>query len=86
MVTRLALRFRIITILLMVAVVAAGAYSLTQLRVDLLPDIEFPAVTVSVPYPDAPPQQVLEDITVPVEDALDGMSGMSTLQTISSPN
>ncbi|MEX0761302.1 MAG: efflux RND transporter permease subunit [Dehalococcoidia bacterium] len=85
MFTRLALRYRIITIVLMLAVMAGGAYSLTKLQVALLPDIEFPAVTIAAPYPGALPQQVLDDVTLPIEGALADLDGVTTLQTLSAP-
>lgn len=84
MLTRLALRFRLLTIGLMLAVVGGGAYSLTQLQIELFPDIDFPAVTVFVSYPQAPPQQVLQDVTAPIEQALAGLEQVDLLQTISS--
>ena len=62
MLTRFALRVRVLTLAVMVAVMAAGAFSLSRLPIELLPDIDFPLVTVSAFYPQAGPDQVLSDV------------------------
>lgn len=84
MLTRLALRFRLLTLGLMLAVVVGGVFSLTRLQIELFPDIDFPAVTVFAAYSEASPQQVLQDVTIPIERALADMDRVDTLQTISS--
>ncbi|MBI4198274.1 MAG: efflux RND transporter permease subunit [Chloroflexi bacterium] len=86
MLTRLALRARILTVVLMLAVMAGGAYSLSKLQIELLPDFDFPVVTVAAFYPQAGPQQVLEELTIPMEDALRGAPGLVTVRSSSTPS
>ena len=86
MLTRLALRARILTIILMIAVMAGGAYSLSRLRIELFPDIDFPVVTVLAFYPQAGPQQVLDGVTVPIENALQGVPGIVRVRSTSAPS
>jgi HAE1 family hydrophobic/amphiphilic exporter-1 len=45
--------------------IAAGAYATTRLNQELLPDIEFPLITVSTPVPGAGPDVVDEQVTQP---------------------
>ena len=59
--TRLALRGRVITILAMLLVVAGGAVALTRIQIELFPDIEFPLIAMIAPYPEADTETVLEE-------------------------
>ena len=86
MLTKLALRGRFVTLAIMIAIIVVGAFSLTKIQIELFPDIEFPAVTISTFYPDASPQEVLTDVSIPVENALDGISEITSLTTISAPS
>ncbi|MBI2165973.1 MAG: efflux RND transporter permease subunit [Chloroflexi bacterium] len=86
MLTRLALRARIVVIVLMIAVMAGGAYSLSKLKIELLPDFDFPVVTISAFYPSAGPQQVLNDVTAPIENALQGAPNIVSVHSTSAPS
>ncbi len=61
-----------------------GIFAATQVQQDLLPDISIPAVIVITPYPGASPQVVDTQVTVPVANALEGLSGVNTVQSTSS--
>ncbi|MEO1840399.1 MAG: efflux RND transporter permease subunit, partial [Pseudomonadota bacterium] len=78
MLTKLALQGRFVTLALMLAIVIGGWFSLTSLQVELLPDIEFPAVTISTFYADASSQDVLDNVTIPIENALDGIGEITS--------
>ncbi|MBI4312737.1 MAG: efflux RND transporter permease subunit [Chloroflexi bacterium] len=84
--TRLALRLRVLTILLMVGVMVAGVYGVSKLRIELFPDIEFPLVIVSAFYPQATPDAVLRDVTIPVEQAVRGVDNVTMVRSTSSPS
>ena len=49
--TEFAVRRRSVTLLLAAAVFISGAYAWSNLQQELLPDIEFPIITVIAPYP-----------------------------------
>ncbi len=61
---------------LLSALVITGLYSLYKLKIDLLPDVSMPTITVITPYPGADPGTVERNVTVPLEDALRGISGV----------
>jgi multidrug efflux pump subunit AcrB len=84
MLTSLALRGRIITILVMIAIMVGGGAALTRMQAELLPDIEFPLVAVFAPYPGNNVATVLQDITIPLESAFDGIEGLDSLSSTSS--
>ncbi|HYM97159.1 MAG TPA: efflux RND transporter permease subunit, partial [Candidatus Sulfotelmatobacter sp.] len=83
-VTRLSLRLGVVVLLGVVLLFGAGVYAATQVRQDLLPDISLPAVIVITPYPGASPQIVDGQVTVPVVNAMQGVTGADTVQSQSS--
>ena len=85
--TRLALRARVLTLAAMFAVLAGGVWTVTQLQVELLPNIDFPLVTVSASYPQADQETVLRDLTEPLERvaADTGVDGFDAVRSITFP-
>ena len=75
-ITRLALRLRWPTIILTLAVLVIGGYSLTRLNQELLPNIEFPVNVVVVRWPAESAQEMVDEITIPVENALADIPGV----------
>ena len=74
------------TILAILLVLVGGIYSTLRLKIELLPDIEFPVITVSTFYPSANPNAVADDVSIPIENLVSGMRGLSRLQSVSSEN
>ena len=60
--TRLALRWRLATILITLLIVAAGTWTLTRMQIALFPNIDFPLVTVVTAYPQTDSETVLQEI------------------------
>jgi len=73
-----------VVILATLLLVGSGAYATTQLNQELLPDISFPIITVSTPVAGAGPDLVDEQVTQPVEDAVNGVEGIESIQSTSS--
>lgn len=71
----------IITLLLL----GGGIYTATTLKVESFPDISFPVVLINTQYT-APPKDVLDDITKPLEKAISSMDGIKNLTSTSSDN
>jgi HAE1 family hydrophobic/amphiphilic exporter-1 len=65
--TKLALRSRVVTILLALAVAGVSIWAFLGLKVELIPDISFPYTTVVTVYPQAAPDTVVKDVTAPIE-------------------
>src|SRR5258708_18776711 len=83
-VTRLSLRLGVVVMLGVVLLFGAGIFAATQVQQDLLPDISVPAVIVITPYPGASPEIVDQQVTVPVVNAMQGVTGADTVQSTSS--
>lgn len=60
-----------------------GYVSLKKLRVDLFPNINFPIIIVSVPYPGAGPNEGETLIAKILEDEVSTLSGVKTVRSVS---
>ena len=73
--SRLALSKRSVTLLFAAALFVAGISAWGSLKQELLPDIEFPVITVVTPYPGAGSSDVAEQVTKPIENAIGASRG-----------
>jgi multidrug efflux pump subunit AcrB len=71
--------------IMMFLLVAYGTYSAVNLKVESMPDISFPVVMVQTMYP-APPRDVVDEVTKPLEKAISGLEGLKNMQSSSSDN
>ncbi|MCP3980595.1 MAG: efflux RND transporter permease subunit [bacterium] len=65
------------------AAVVFGYLSLGELAVTLMPELTYPTVTVRTEYPGAAPEEVENDISRPVEEALGVIGGLRRISSIS---
>ncbi len=82
-ITEFAVSKRSVTLLLAGALFIAGLYAWGQLKQELLPDIEFPVITIVAPYPGAGAGDVTDQVTKPIERAVSGISRLERLQSTS---
>ena len=64
-----------------VSFIVLGLVSMGRLGVDLFPSINFPFITVTVPYPGAAPEEVETLVTKPIEDAVAGINGVKRIES-----
>ncbi len=81
-----AVRKPITTLMIFIAVVVLGLYSLVQLPVDLYPEIEYPAITVLTSYPGANAADIETNITKPIEDVLNTVDNLKEITSVSQDN
>ena len=79
----LAVSKRSVTLLLAGALFIAGISAWGSLKQELLPDIEFPVITVIAPYPGAGSQDVADKVAEPIERAISGVPRLDTVQSTS---
>jgi len=72
------------TILIFVALIVMGLYSLTQLPIDLYPEMELPFIGVVTTYGGASASDIETNVTRPVEDALNSVSNLKEITSTSS--
>ncbi|MFC6694803.1 efflux RND transporter permease subunit [Nocardioides daphniae] len=78
------LRNRAFVALSTVIVAIFGVVALGSLKLELIPNLQFPVVGVVAPYAGASPEAVEQEITVPIEDALTGVDGLESVSSTSS--
>ncbi len=72
------------TILIFVGLIVMGVYSLTQLPVDLYPEMELPYVVVFTTYPGASATDIESNVTKPLENSLNSVSKLKEITSRSS--
>jgi HAE1 family hydrophobic/amphiphilic exporter-1 len=82
--SRWSLRSPVTSSMVLVCVVVLGALSAPRIPLAFLPDVDFPGLEISIPYPNSLPTQVEEEITRPAEEALATMSRVRRIQSQSS--
>ena len=81
--TRLSLANRLIVGLAALAVVVFGVVATTSLRQELLPSTDVPTAAVTATYPGASPEIVANDVAGPLEQAISGVDGVTTVRATS---
>jgi HAE1 family hydrophobic/amphiphilic exporter-1 len=72
------------TILIFAALIVMGIYSLTQLPIDLYPEMELPFIGVVTTYQGASSSDIETNITRPIEDLLNSVSNLKEMTSTSS--
>ncbi len=81
-----ALNNRVAANLLAVILIVAGLIAVQSLNVRLFPKIELSAISISVPYPGANPNEVETSIIKPIEERLEGMEGVRRVTGLAAKN
>ncbi len=63
------------------ALVVFGIASYGLMGVNLFPDVDFPVVTITVPFEGADPETVETEVTDPIEEIVNTISGIKTLRS-----
>jgi len=64
----------------------AGIYSGLTMKRENIPDISLPYLTVTTVYPGASPESVMEEVTIPLEQQLAGVSSIRNILSTSAEN
>jgi HAE1 family hydrophobic/amphiphilic exporter-1 len=73
----------VFAVMLILALTVVGWFSYTSLGVDLFPKIDLPTITVTVVNPGASPQEIETEITDKIEAAVNSISGIDELRSVS---
>jgi len=84
--TQLALSRPVTTVMVFLAVLAVGLISAKLLRLENFPDITFPGMQVTIPYPGSTPEEMEQLVVRPVEEALATLSGIEEIQATARPD
>jgi hydrophobic/amphiphilic exporter-1 (mainly G- bacteria), HAE1 family len=66
---------------IIILMLTVGFLSFKKLPVDLFPDVNFPVITVTIPYPGAGPKEIETQVSKVIEDEVSGISGIKTVRS-----
>ncbi|HSP21270.1 MAG TPA: efflux RND transporter permease subunit [Planococcus sp. (in: firmicutes)] len=72
--------------ILTIMVVVAGLFAGLTMKQESIPNITVPALTVITPYPGAAPDEVMNELTVPIEQRIQNLNGVELLTSSSLAN
>jgi HAE1 family hydrophobic/amphiphilic exporter-1 len=81
--TRFSLKNAVAVFIISFLLILGGLYSFSSLKVDLLPNIEFPQLSIEVVYPGASPEDINEQVTSKLEEKFKSIEGMKKMQSSS---
>ena len=72
--------------LLTIIVVITGIYSGTRMKTEMIPDVSIPFIMVSNTYEGATPEQVMEDVSMPIERTIENLKNVKAVYSNSYAN
>jgi multidrug efflux pump subunit AcrB len=72
--------------LLTIIITVSGIYSGTRMKTETIPDISIPFLMVTGVYPGATPEQVMEDVSIPIEKAAENLEHVKAVYSSSYSN
>ena len=79
--TRVSIANPVFATMMMAALLVLGLFSAQRLSVEQFPDVAFPVVVIQTDYPGAAPESVEEEVTRPIEEAVNTISGINVLSS-----
>lgn len=80
------LRNRALIALVTIVVGIFGGLALTSLKQELIPSVSFPQMVIVTSYPGAAPEVVNDDVSTPIETAIQGVPGLDSSTATSTAN
>ncbi len=72
--------------LLTIIITVSGVYSGTRMNMETIPNISIPYLMVMDVYPGATPEKVMEDVSIPIEKAVEGLEDVKYVYSNSYSN
>ncbi|GAB3393920.1 efflux RND transporter permease subunit [Humibacter soli] len=82
----LSMKNRALIALVTIVVAVFGAIALTNLKQELTPSIDFPELVIVTSYPGASPKVVENDVSSPIESAIQNVPNLDSTSAVSSTN
>ncbi len=77
---------KVTVLMMMAAIILFGLMALSRLGLELLPDMDFPVISIITTYDGASPEDIEETITRPIEQSIATVSGINTITSQSMEN
>jgi HAE1 family hydrophobic/amphiphilic exporter-1 len=82
-ITRTSIGHPVFATMVMLALLILGIFSYRELGLEKMPDVQLPSLFIEVQYPGASSEAVENDLTKPIEDAVNTVSGVKTIKSAS---
>ncbi|MBN1897746.1 MAG: efflux RND transporter permease subunit [Spirochaetes bacterium] len=82
--TENAIKYRVTTLMVFAGIILLGLISFSRLPLSLLPDIEFPEITIVTEYKNVSSKEIEHLVSRPIEEAVASVSGAKDITSISS--
>src|SRR5512132_3918007 len=79
LITRISIKNPVFATMVMVGITVLGVFSYNRLRVEQMPDVSLPFVMIMTAYPGASPEAVENDVTKPIEYAVNQVAGVKRM-------
>ncbi|MCP4545143.1 MAG: efflux RND transporter permease subunit [bacterium] len=83
--TKLFLKHPVSTWMIFAAFVVMGAYALPKLKIEAMPEVDLPSLTVTTTWNGASPQAIQRSLTIPIEEAVRKVYGVESVRSVSRP-
>ncbi len=84
--TEYSIRRPVTTMMVFISLVVVGVIATRLVPLEYMPDITFPGAYINIPYPNASPDEVEEQVIKPIEEALATISGVDRINSNSGEN
>ena len=78
-ITRVSIKNPVFATMVMIGIMVLGVFSYARLRVEQMPDVTLPYVQILTVYPGASPEVVESDVSKPIENAVNTVSGVKRI-------
>ena len=78
-ITRVSIKNPVFATMVMIGIMVLGVFSYVRLRVEQMPDVTLPYVQILTIYPGASPEVVESDVSKPIENAVNTVSGVKRI-------
>ena len=82
-ITKVSINNPVFATMVMVGVLVLGLFSYRELGLEQMPDVQFPGVFIQVQYPGASPEAAENDLTKPIENVVNTVSGVRKIMSTS---
>ncbi|MFZ2906546.1 MAG: efflux RND transporter permease subunit [Cyclobacteriaceae bacterium] len=72
----------IAVIMVLIACLAISALAFFQLPVSLLPTMDVPEITISVQYPNSPPEAIEQNVLKPIRESMFTLNGLKSVESV----
>lgn len=80
-ITEIAIKRPVTTTMFFICFIVLGSLSIRLIPLEFFPEISFPQISISLPYPGSSPQETERLIAIPAEEALATMTGVKEMYT-----